>query len=119
MSPELRLITRYIGLLPGSIGERAELLGVRRETLSRWLSEAEGTAPAPAPGRAGRRRVGHPTPAHVARLVWLLQQHAADVVVALDELVAVVAERGAAEGEEDRGEQDRPRRRSQGWSSQH
>lgn len=89
MTPNHRLIARYIGLLPGTIGDRAELLGVRRETLSRWLSEAEGTAPAPAPGRAGRRRVGHPTAAHLARLLWLLQNHATHVVVALDELVAL------------------------------
>ena len=74
MTP-VQAIAENLKLLPGSVADKAAQLGVHRSTLFAWLAEAEGRAPAPREGRAGRKRHRAATWHDVLRLGCLLRRH--------------------------------------------
>lgn len=84
-------IAENLPWLPGSVADKAAKLGVHKSTLFAWLAEAEGRAPAPREGRAGRKRHREPTWTDVLKLARLMREHGANVAA-----FAVTAERLAA-----------------------
>lgn len=78
MTPH-QAIAEYVPWLPGSAADKAASLGVHKSTLFAWIAEAEGRAPAPREGRAGRKRHREPTWADVLKLAKLLREHGANV----------------------------------------
>ena len=90
MTPH-QAIAEYLPWLPGTTADKAAKLGIHKSTLFAWLAEAEGRAPAPREGRAGRKRHREPTWADVLKLARLMREHGKDVAA-----FAVTAERLAA-----------------------
>ena len=87
----VQAIAQSLGLLPGSAADKAAQLGIHKSTLFAWLAEAEGRAPAPREGRAGRKRHRDATWHDVLKLSELLREHGKDVTAAAAELARLAS----------------------------
>jgi hypothetical protein len=90
MTP-VQALAENLKLLPGSAADKAAQLGIHKSTLFAWIAEAEGRAPSPRDGRAGRKRHRDATWHDVLVLAELSRAHGKSVTTAAAELARLAS----------------------------